>query len=192
MKLKPLDDRIVIKQSDAQEKTAGGIILPDSAKEKPQIGKIVAAGPGKLLENGKRAAMSVKKNDEVLYAKYMGNDVEVDGQTYVILKESPDGLSRKEIKERFNWKQGSIRGTAKLLKEHDSIKCKQGLSYLYITLMLVFVLPFVGFLVYCLYGGSACFIFCMAIVSSCALLGRHFDEYRLRLLELKRMGVDIE
>ena len=79
MKLRPLDDRIVIKQSDAEEKTAGGIILPDTAKVKPQIGKIVAVGPGKILDDGKRAAMSVKKNDEVIYAKYIGNDIEIDG-----------------------------------------------------------------------------------------------------------------
>ncbi len=88
MKLKPLDDRIVIKQSEAEEKTTGGIILPDTAKEKPQIGKIVATGPGKLLDNSKRAQMSVKKKDEVLYAKYSGSDVEIDGEKYVILRES--------------------------------------------------------------------------------------------------------
>jgi chaperonin GroES len=88
MKLKPLDDRIVIKQSDAEEKTAGGIILPDAAKEKPQIGKIVEIGPGKILDDGKRATMSVKKNDEVIYAKYIGNDVEIDGEKYIILRES--------------------------------------------------------------------------------------------------------
>jgi len=88
MNLKPLDDRIVIRQSDAEEKSAGGILLPDSAQEKPQIGKIVAAGPGKLLDDGKRAQMSVKKKDKVLYAKYSGSDVEVDGEKYVILRES--------------------------------------------------------------------------------------------------------
>jgi chaperonin GroES len=88
MNLKPLDDRIVIKQSEAEEKTAGGIILPDTAKEKPQIGKVVATGPGKLLDDGKRAAMSVKNNDEVIYAKYIGSDVEIDGEKYVILRES--------------------------------------------------------------------------------------------------------
>jgi len=88
MKLKPLDDRIVIKQSEAEEKTAGGIILPDTAKEKPQIGKVVAIGPGKLLDDGKRAKMSVKKNEEVIYGKYMGSDIEIDGDKYVILRES--------------------------------------------------------------------------------------------------------
>jgi chaperonin GroES len=88
MKLRPLDDRVVIKQSEAEEKTTGGIILPDAAKEKPQIGKVVAIGPGKLLDSNKRSKMSVKKNDKVIYSKYMGNDIEIDGQTYVILKES--------------------------------------------------------------------------------------------------------
>lgn len=88
MKLRPLDDRVIIKQLDAEEKTAGGIILPDAAQEKPQMGKVVATGPGKLLDDGKRCNMSVKKNDKVIYAKYMGNDVEIDRKTYVIMRES--------------------------------------------------------------------------------------------------------
>jgi len=88
MKLRPLDDRIVIKQSEAEEKTAGGIILPDTAKEKPQIGTVVAIGPGKILDDGTRAKMSVKVKDEVIYAKYIGSDVEIDGDKYVILRES--------------------------------------------------------------------------------------------------------
>jgi len=88
MNLKPLDDRIVIKQSDAEEKTAGGIILPDAAQEKPLIGKIVAIGPGKLLDDGKRAKMSVKKNDKVVYGKYLGSEIEIDREKYVILTES--------------------------------------------------------------------------------------------------------
>lgn len=88
MKLKPLDDRVVIKQSEAEEKTSGGIFLPDAAKEKPQIGKIVAVGPGKILDSGKRAKMSVKKGDEVVYGKYIGNEIEIDSQKYVILRES--------------------------------------------------------------------------------------------------------
>ncbi|MCJ7778764.1 MAG: co-chaperone GroES [Sedimentisphaerales bacterium] len=88
MKLRPLDDRIVIKPSEAKDKTAGGIILPDTAKEKPQIGKVVAAGPGKILDNGKRSEMSVKKNDEVIYGKYIGNEVEIDGEKFVIVRES--------------------------------------------------------------------------------------------------------
>jgi chaperonin GroES len=88
MKLKPLDDRIIIKQLEAEEKTSGGIILPDTAKEKPQVGKVVEVGPGKLLDNGKRAKMNVKKKDEVVYAKYGGSEVEVDGKKYMILRES--------------------------------------------------------------------------------------------------------
>jgi chaperonin GroES len=87
MKLRPLDDKVVIKQSEAQEKTSGGIILPDTAKEKPQIGKILAVGPGKLLENGKRSKMGVKKNDEVIYARYIGSEVEIDGEKFVLLRE---------------------------------------------------------------------------------------------------------
>jgi len=88
MKLVPLDDRIVIKQSEAEEKSTGGIILPDTAKEKPQRGKVVAVGPGKMTDEGKRAEMSVKKGDEVIYAKYLGNDVEIEGAKYVILHEN--------------------------------------------------------------------------------------------------------
>jgi len=88
MKLRPLDDRIVIKQSDAEEKTTGGIILPSIAKEKPQTGKIIATGPGKMLDSGKRSKMSVKKNDKVIYAKYIGSEVEINGEKFVVLRES--------------------------------------------------------------------------------------------------------
>jgi chaperonin GroES len=88
MKIRPLEDRVVIKQSEATDKTAGGIILPDTAKEKPQIGKVIAAGPGKILDNGKKSEMSVKKNDEVIYGKYTGNEIEIDGEKYVILREN--------------------------------------------------------------------------------------------------------
>lgn len=87
MELRPLDDRIVIKPSQAQEKTAGGIFLPDAAKEKPMVGKVVWVGPGKVQDNGKRAPVSVKKGDEVVYGKYMGNEVEVDGEKLVIVRE---------------------------------------------------------------------------------------------------------
>jgi len=88
MKLRPLDDGVVVKQSDAEEKTAGGIILPDTAKEKPQIGKVIATGPGKMLDNGKRNKMSIKKNDRVIYGKYAGSEVEIDGEKLVILRET--------------------------------------------------------------------------------------------------------
>ena len=88
MKLRPLDDRVVIKPLEAQDKTAGGIFLPDTAKEKPMIGKIVWVGPGKVQDDGKRTPVSVKKDDEVVYGKYMGNEIEIDGQKYVIIREA--------------------------------------------------------------------------------------------------------
>jgi chaperonin GroES len=87
MELRPLDDRVVIRPSEAQDKTAGGIFLPDTAKEKPQVGKVVWIGPGKVQDDGKRTPVSVKKGDEVVYGKYMGNEVELDGQKYVIVRE---------------------------------------------------------------------------------------------------------
>ena len=86
--LRPLDDRIVVEPQEAEAKTAGGILLPDTAKEKPQQGKVSAAGPGKLGENGQRLAMSVKVGDTVLYGKYSGSDVEVAGKEIKILRES--------------------------------------------------------------------------------------------------------
>mgnify|MGYP000633817769 CR=1 FL=1 len=88
MKLKPLDDRVVVKPRDAEEKTAGGIVLPDAAREKPMMGKVVAVGAGKLLDNGKHARIGVKKGEIVLYGKYGGSDVEIDGTEYKILRES--------------------------------------------------------------------------------------------------------
>ena len=87
MKLVPLDDRVVVKPQEAEEKTAGGIVLPDAAKEKPMMGKVVAVGSGKLLDNGKRVGLSVKKNDVVIYGKYSGSDVEIEGKEYKILYE---------------------------------------------------------------------------------------------------------
>jgi chaperonin GroES len=86
--LKPLDDRIVVEVLEAEEKTAGGILLPDTAKQKPQRGKVVATGPGKLRENGERIALSVKVGDEILYGRYAGNDVEVAGKELKIMRES--------------------------------------------------------------------------------------------------------
>jgi chaperonin GroES len=86
--IKPLDDRILIKQCDAEQVTAGGIVLPDSAKEKPHRGKVVATGPGKLLKDGSRGKMETKKGDEVFYGKYAGTEIEIDRQTYVIIRES--------------------------------------------------------------------------------------------------------
>ncbi len=86
--LNPLDDRIVVEPVAAEEKTAGGIVLPDSAKEKPQRGIVLAIGPGKLLDNGERGELSVVVGDEVIYGKYSGSDVEVDGREVKILRES--------------------------------------------------------------------------------------------------------
>jgi len=88
MAVRPLDDRVLVKQSKAEEKTAGGIVLPDTAKEKPQRGKVVEVGPGKMLDSGQRAKPSLKKGDEVFYAKYAGTEVKIDGTEYVILRES--------------------------------------------------------------------------------------------------------
>lgn len=88
MKLRPLDDRVIVKPSEAEEKTAGGIVLPDTAKEKPLTGKVIATGPGKLMDNGKRAQVAVKKNDEVIFGKYAGTEVELDGKKYSILRET--------------------------------------------------------------------------------------------------------
>lgn len=88
VKIKPLDDRVVIEVLEAETKTAGGIVLPDSAKEKPQQGKVVAMGPGRMLENGKRAPFSIKLKDTVLFGKYSGQDIAVDGKEYKIMREN--------------------------------------------------------------------------------------------------------
>ncbi|TWT57840.1 10 kDa chaperonin [Thalassoglobus neptunius] len=87
MTLNPLDDRVVVKPLDAEETTAGGIVLPDSAKEKPQRGKVVAVGPGRLLDSGERSAVGVVVGDEVLFGKYGGTEIEVDGEEIKILRE---------------------------------------------------------------------------------------------------------
>lgn len=86
--LKPLDDRIVVEPTEAEEKTAGGILLPDTAKQKPQQGKVIAIGPGKLSDDGNRLALAVKVGDTVLYGKYSGSDVEVNGKEFKIMRES--------------------------------------------------------------------------------------------------------
>jgi chaperonin GroES len=88
LKLNPLADRVVIKAAEAEEKTKGGIILPDTAKEKPVEGTIVAAGPGKISDNGELVKMSVKVGDRVLYGKYSGTEVTIDGEEYLIMRES--------------------------------------------------------------------------------------------------------
>ena len=88
LKLRPLDDRVVVTPEEAESTTAGGIVLPDSAKEKPQRGTVVAVGPGKLLDNGNRGTLSVAIGDVVIYGKYGGSEVEVDGKDVKILRES--------------------------------------------------------------------------------------------------------
>ncbi|MGQ9779840.1 MAG: co-chaperone GroES [Bacillota bacterium] len=88
MKIRPLADRVVIKSMEEEEKTPSGIVLPDTAKEKPQKGRVLAVGPGKVLEDGTRQPMEVKVDDVVLYAKYAGTEVKVDGEEFLILRES--------------------------------------------------------------------------------------------------------
>ena len=88
LKIRPLDDRVVVEPLEAEDKTSGGILLPDTAKQKPQRGRILAAGPGKLSEKGDRLVLNVKVGDEVLYGKYSGSEVEVEGREYKILRES--------------------------------------------------------------------------------------------------------
>ncbi len=88
VKINPLDDRVVVTPLEAEERTAGGVILPESAKEKPQQGKVVAVGPGRMLKDGSRGQLGVKKGDTVVYGKYSGTDVKVDGKEFKILRES--------------------------------------------------------------------------------------------------------
>jgi chaperonin GroES len=85
--LKPLDDRVVVQSLEAEEKTSGGILLPDTAKQKPQQGRVIAVGPGKLSDTGTRTAVAVKVGDTVLFGKYSGSDVEVNGTEYKIMRE---------------------------------------------------------------------------------------------------------
>jgi chaperonin GroES len=87
MSISPLSDRVLVVRIDEEEKTAGGIIIPDTAKEKPQEGKVVAVGPGKLDDSGKRVPLDVKKNDRVLFGKYAGTDIKIDGVEHLIMRE---------------------------------------------------------------------------------------------------------
>lgn len=88
MKIKPLADRLVVKPSAVEEKTKGGIIVPDNAKEKPVLGEVIAVGPGRRGDDGKVIPMDVKKGDKVLYGKYSGTEVTLDGKEYLIMRES--------------------------------------------------------------------------------------------------------
>ncbi|MEJ2723303.1 MAG: co-chaperone GroES [Deltaproteobacteria bacterium] len=87
MKIQPLSDRVVVLRIGEEEKTAGGIIIPDTAKEKPQEGKVVAVGPGKVGEDGKRIPMDVKKGNRILFGKYAGTEIEIDGVEHLIMRE---------------------------------------------------------------------------------------------------------
>ncbi len=85
MKIRPLGDKVVVKASTQEERTAGGIVLPDTAKEKPQQGQVISVGPGRVLDDGKRGKMSVKKGDTVIYSKYGGNEIKLNGEEFLIL-----------------------------------------------------------------------------------------------------------
>jgi chaperonin GroES len=87
MKIRPLQDRIIVKRLESEEKTKGGIIIPDSAKEKPMEGKVIAVGKGKLNDNGERVAPDVKAKDIVLFSKYAGTEVKIDGEEHLIMRE---------------------------------------------------------------------------------------------------------
>ena len=87
MKLKPLNDRVLVKRLESEEKTAGGLFIPDTAKEKPSKGQVVAAGPGKAGENGERGALAVKAGDMVLFNKYAGTEVKLDGVDHLVMRE---------------------------------------------------------------------------------------------------------
>jgi len=86
--IRPTDDRVLIKALEAEEKTAGGIVLPDTAKEKPQRGKVVAVGPGRLLDSGERAPLTVKVGNTVIYGKYAGTEIKLDGEEHTIMREN--------------------------------------------------------------------------------------------------------
>ena len=87
MKIRPMNDRILVVRVEEEKKTAGGIIIPDTAKEKPQEGKVMAAGPGKMGEDGKRIPMELKKGDRVLFAKYAGSEIKIDGVEHIFMRE---------------------------------------------------------------------------------------------------------
>ncbi len=87
MNIKPLQDRVIVKRLEEEEKTAGGLIIPDAAKEKPQSGKILAVGPGKVLDNGTKVELTVKEGDTVLFGKYAGTEIKIDGEEVLIMRE---------------------------------------------------------------------------------------------------------
>lgn len=88
MKIRPLADKVLVERIEAEAKTAGGIVLPDTAKEKPQRGKVIAVGDGKVLDDGSRKQLQIKKGDQVLFTSYAGTDIKIDGKEYLIMDES--------------------------------------------------------------------------------------------------------
>jgi len=87
MKIRPLQDRVIVKRLEEEEKTKGGIIIPDTAKEKPMEGKVIAVGPGKVLESGTKVKMDVKKGDRILFGKYAGTEIKIEGEEHLIMRE---------------------------------------------------------------------------------------------------------
>jgi chaperonin GroES len=87
MKIRPLQDRVIVQRIEEEAKTKGGIIIPDTAKEKPQEGKVIAVGPGKILENGTKTTLDVKVGDKILFGKYSGSEIKIDGEEFLIMRE---------------------------------------------------------------------------------------------------------
>jgi chaperonin GroES len=87
MKIQPLQDRVIVRRLEEEEKTRGGIIIPDTAKEKPMEGKVVAVGPGKVLDSGNKVKLTVKKGDRILFGKYAGTEIKIEGEDYLIMRE---------------------------------------------------------------------------------------------------------
>jgi chaperonin GroES len=87
MNVRPIGDRVIVRRVEADQKTKGGIVLPDTAKEKPKEGKVVAVGPGKILDNGKTSSMSLNEGDKIIFSSYAGTEVKIDGEEYLIMKE---------------------------------------------------------------------------------------------------------
>ena len=87
MKIRPLQDRVIVQRIEEEEKTKGGIIIPDTAKEKPQEGKVVAVGPGKILENGTKTTLDVKVGDKILFGKYSGSEIKIEGEEFLMMRE---------------------------------------------------------------------------------------------------------
>jgi chaperonin GroES len=87
MKIRPLHDRVIVQRIEEEAKTKGGIIIPDTAKEKPQEGKVIAVGPGKILENGTKTTIDVKVGDKILFGKYSGSEIKIDGEEFIMMRE---------------------------------------------------------------------------------------------------------